>query len=763
MDFAVRRNFGGVREGDPVAVFRNAVNLPHSSHHAHPPECSISELLRSSLSTSRMSQKSTSGHRMDENRYLLLLTENLSALHILRQKYLSNDDPVIMFGSSFPKDQQYTHICRSINRIKVCMATGRTLVLLNLEKLYESLYDVLNQYYVIHGRRRWVDLGLGSDRLKCQVHESFKIIMIAERDDVYSNYPIPLINRMEKHFLAMSSMLNEDEASITATLNNWAIAFSNITSLEQEQHSHSEAHFTVSDSFVGYHSDLPATIVKSIASSATHVGTAMTERRDDADKWRQSIFHECVERLLQMATPDAVARVHRSELRVEADHLWKIYFAHQQHSSLTQYLMSLFVHGCLEDTEGLLIQVTTRSKLMSTNQINDLERSIGRTVESVALQQFDTEHQFCRKIRTFYTKTSSDVLLVQCLSKDANTELLSCARHIVEEERRAHSKERRVHSEPRGVVVFVVHLSTEVSSSYRSFQGAAWKELHIDDLQPAGQTRGLSETSAVNTTVSSLLDFSPEDLGQASTEERHDGSHLNDSENVSESKVREKDTGHTVNVVTVLRDCVHDAVSKLEDTQRSVEMIAKRISVLLSLIADKENSDSPAAQFTAGVRRRVVKLLREGESRAGVESATQWVKRTALNPTAVRESGTFRHALWLRVLELVIPILAEVIAYVDVDSNLKLLRDVIDENRQWLVRLWLSLFSCSAATHLSYRDFSPVLARQLRPRVPVPSSGLENHHYHARFPFSCRIKAYLDDLMVEAQRSPGRDLQRVLR
>jgi hypothetical protein len=36
-------------------------------------------------------------------------------------------------------------ICRNINRIKVCMETGQTVILLNLENLYESLYDALNQ------------------------------------------------------------------------------------------------------------------------------------------------------------------------------------------------------------------------------------------------------------------------------------------------------------------------------------------------------------------------------------------------------------------------------------------------------------------------------------------------------------------------------------------------------------------------------------------------------------------------------------------
>jgi len=41
-------------------------------------------------------------------------------------------------------------VCRNINRIKVCMETGQTVILLNLENLYESLYDALNQVCVNH-------------------------------------------------------------------------------------------------------------------------------------------------------------------------------------------------------------------------------------------------------------------------------------------------------------------------------------------------------------------------------------------------------------------------------------------------------------------------------------------------------------------------------------------------------------------------------------------------------------------------------------
>ena len=44
-----------------------------------------------------------------ESRYLLVLTENYAALTLL-QGHFHDRDPVVIFGSSFPKDQQYTQV-----------------------------------------------------------------------------------------------------------------------------------------------------------------------------------------------------------------------------------------------------------------------------------------------------------------------------------------------------------------------------------------------------------------------------------------------------------------------------------------------------------------------------------------------------------------------------------------------------------------------------------------------------------------------------
>ena len=51
--------------------------------------------------------------------------------------------------------------------------------------------------------------------------------MVAEKDDVYKRFPIPLINRLEKHFLVMSTSLKENEEMLVEELKRWADSFSN--------------------------------------------------------------------------------------------------------------------------------------------------------------------------------------------------------------------------------------------------------------------------------------------------------------------------------------------------------------------------------------------------------------------------------------------------------------------------------------------------------------------------------------------------------
>lgn len=56
-----------------------------------------------------------------ESRYLLILTENLSVLSIILDKFKSHDrQPEVVFGSKFPEDVSYTQVTISASYHTFC-------------------------------------------------------------------------------------------------------------------------------------------------------------------------------------------------------------------------------------------------------------------------------------------------------------------------------------------------------------------------------------------------------------------------------------------------------------------------------------------------------------------------------------------------------------------------------------------------------------------------------------------------------------------
>ena len=48
-----------------------------------------------------------------------------------------------------------------------------------------------------------------------------RLIVVAEKQTVYDKFPIPLINRLEKHFLTVSNLLSEEQQSLAVKLTAW--------------------------------------------------------------------------------------------------------------------------------------------------------------------------------------------------------------------------------------------------------------------------------------------------------------------------------------------------------------------------------------------------------------------------------------------------------------------------------------------------------------------------------------------------------------
>ena len=74
------------------------------------------------------------------------------------------------------------------------------------------------------------------------------------------------------------------------------------------------------------------------------------------------VARRCKKMLLEMATPDAIARLPASVLEEEAREIWRTYFHEQQHSCLAGFLRHVLILDSFQlnaqRQEGLLIQVS---------------------------------------------------------------------------------------------------------------------------------------------------------------------------------------------------------------------------------------------------------------------------------------------------------------------------------------------------------------------------------------------------------------------
>jgi len=52
-----------------------------------------------------------------------------------------------------------------------------------------------------------------------------RLVVIADKNKVHSQFPIPLINRLEKHYVSATSLLTDEQKRVKRELENWAEEF----------------------------------------------------------------------------------------------------------------------------------------------------------------------------------------------------------------------------------------------------------------------------------------------------------------------------------------------------------------------------------------------------------------------------------------------------------------------------------------------------------------------------------------------------------
>ncbi|XP_042198225.1 E3 ubiquitin-protein ligase rnf213-alpha isoform X2 [Callorhinchus milii] len=719
MTHVVLRNFSGSDEVNPREAFKTVLG-------DEPPDC-INAL---TLVRQNIYSESQDG----ECRYLLVLTKNYVALQILQQMFFNDNlQPEIIFGSSFPKDQEYTQICRNINRVKICMETGQTVVLLNLQNLYESLYDALNQYYVYLGGQKYVDLGLGTHRVKCRVHRNFKLIVIEEKEVVHKEFPIPLINRLEKHYLDINTVIDGGQKHLVKCLSRWVEDFATPRS-NQPWMQGNQQKYKLSDVFIGYHSD----------HTCASVVLQVTERWKQSSASHRQILEDAQKVLLNCATPDSVVRLSQSRLDTTlVATLTHEYFTNQHHDSLADFVLS---HSKAENKfQAAFTEVTTYSRLLTASDVEFMQKELSGHIQSIfslSLQQFDTEHSFLKKIRhSVASSQGNKILLIQTDfgNGSQSSNLIASAKYSTINEVNKSKRE--------GGTVYVYFITKlprmEGGSTYIGFHGDPWQSVHIDDLRKSRDM--VADVSALkDVAISRLFEVDPEEPEAMIIDD--------DTENSEQTVIQPPiDKERVLETTPVIRSCVQAAVSLLRDQHKSYDRSTKRVEMLLLLL---EEGDGLKASFLGMMKQRLYSLLLKRDE--GSQNPNEWMVREASNLEALQEGGTFRHTLWKKVQAVITPFLAQIISVVDRDCNLRLLVD--PDTPEFVRKLWMDIFNDSNLLDIPYNR--NLISTQSE--IVVPNyMKMDRPEACNLLPFSWRIKDYLDELLVQARYMEGETEQKL--
>ncbi|XP_019854153.1 PREDICTED: E3 ubiquitin-protein ligase RNF213-like [Amphimedon queenslandica] len=661
------------------------------------PDCSPRGLIRESLIN-----RDTSKH--GESRYLLFLTDNYSSLQILKHYIMSSYskssasqyEPFVLFGSSFPKDRDFAQVCRNISEIRLCMETGRMIILLNLENLYESLYDLLNQYYIKSGRHRYVDLGLRTHRMKCSVHEDFKLILIAEKKKVYDDFPTPLVNRLEKHFINNETVLEDWQKTVVDDIEKWLKSF--MTDNDG---------FKIKDAFVGYNSDTKAAVVLQ-ATTQFQMSKNILEKE-------KMVLQLSKKLLLQMATPDAVVRALKKDTEEGRMFLKQVYFNEQEHSSLVGLLQRISWH----DENTFLLQVTSHSLPMYQKEIHSLKESLridDTQLERAHLEAFETEYEFLAsvdgaidkgKMKPFYQ-------IYECEFGQDNGNLISCCRYRLVDKIKELTKGKSV-----TLFVLIVHLPRKCDNTdFVSFQEYPWVCYHVDELIPSKESKALLRQIVCQSNHLSHL-FLAE--GTDSTADKLFNT-VNDPNQYLQ--LFPLDEAEPVNLCSRVHTYITDAVSQLDQSEKIQS--SQKIKKLESLISKNAQRSQIFYSVTIALMKRVLE---------GMDDSQWWVFEEAISIQHLQEGGSFSNVLIRRFDKTLKPLFIQIIRFIDRHSNLQLLMpDCLDENDKPLSKLWLNIYS---SWELCQSTLFKVVASQKYEKI-------DQKVFQCSFPFSWIIYEYIN-------------------
>ena len=324
------------------------------------------------------------------------------------------------------------------------------------------------------------------------------------------------------------------------------------------------------------------------------------------------------------------------------------------------------------------------------------------------------------------------LLIIQCDSSKINDDLIASARYRICD-MRAKSKHNHITH-----VVFIIHLPVQVAhSTFVGFQGDPWISCHIDELRPRENAITLEVACGVK--ISQLF---------------WGGQEINPSDSVGlkPTMLGNKKSPDEYTQCVRLNSCIQAAASHIQDSTLNKQRAIERVRLLIQVIPFEPIFplgkyfilcgysvysllfSEPETFYTVLVS-HIYRMLCEREA---IYQDDDWVLREAMNIYNLQTRGTFMNVLTRKLDDIIIPCLAEIIAFVDRSCNLSLLSTPFSQ-------LWLKLFSSKRAEE----------ALKYTPLAGNKKIHMIEEKFVCEFPFFWMIKELVDSLWDGAQNTRG--------
>ncbi|VDH96558.1 Hypothetical predicted protein [Mytilus galloprovincialis] len=395
------------------------------------------------------------------SRHLMIITRGNVVISVLERELNEMKLPFdIIYGSNFDGDLSDDYNYRILSRIILCMEQGMVLIMKNLEAIYGSLYDMLNQNYTCVGKQKNCRVALGHySNPMCHVHDKFKCIVLVEESTLDCSDP-PFLNRFEKQYFQLIDLLEAETMQPIVTK-----ITEEITSLCQ----------------IPNYSFIPEDVIPSfsldlIVSLVVHLSKTVGE---------EHIHDNAFGRLLWLFPPEVIVRAKESKYALSKKNFIKEIIVEFMKLPIHDGICNFFINFAWKSrstndgsSDGLIksFVIYTYSSLHSIVE-DDFN---GYQIQKQKIATFKSEKEFTTTVENFFSSEKS-VFLLQCSAASDNQKIL-LTKDILEKAIRKY-KLTCESEKSRKFVFIVIHVYRDSHVHLPINYLSSWNLLFMDSIE----------------------------------------------------------------------------------------------------------------------------------------------------------------------------------------------------------------------------------------------------------------------------------------